>query len=172
MRIRLILIFALLVSPLTFGQTIKDEAAKGSEAELELRALANKWNEAEVKGDAVTIDSLLATEFSFLGGSNRTSYLALMKPDPSLVIELSVIEDQEVQIYGETAILTGLNFYKFKKNGQPYEGKFLSLTIWVKKGGRWQCVKASTQAVDKNLPTRHLTNTRTGAGSRGLFKTD
>lgn len=150
MKSVLVLILVFSFSSLGFGQAKSEKSDKVSNTVQELRALTNKWNEAEVRGDAATIDNLLADEFSFLGGSDRSQYLALMKPDPSLVIESSTIEDQKVQIYGETAIVTGLNSYKAKKDDKPFEGKFLSMTVWVKREGRWKCVQACIHSAGKN----------------------
>ncbi|HEV8428105.1 MAG TPA: nuclear transport factor 2 family protein [Pyrinomonadaceae bacterium] len=111
----------------------------------ELLNLITSWNEAELKGDAAEVAKLLAPEFSFLGGSDRKQYLSLMKPDPSLVIESATINDAEIQVYENSAVVTSLNSFKLKKDGRPLEGKFLSLTIWIRRDGNWQCVKASLQ---------------------------
>ena len=144
MKIILILILALSFLPLAMGQAKNDSPVKAADDELVLRELTNRWIEADVKGDAPTVNILLADEFSFLGGSNRAQYLASMNPDPTLIVDAAVVEDQKVQIYGETAIVTGLNSYKFRKDGKPIQAKFPSMTVWVKKSGRWQCVKACT----------------------------
>lgn len=113
----------------------------------ELLNLLNNWNEAELKGDAVGVAKLLAPEFSFFGGSNRKQYLDLMKPDPSLIIESATIDEADIRVYENSAVVTALNSFKLKKDGRPLEGKFLSLTIWIRRDGNWQCVKASLQEV-------------------------
>jgi hypothetical protein len=125
------------------GQAKQSKA--GSTAEHELLGLVKKWNDAELKGDSTTIAALLAEEFSFLGGSSRAEYLNLMKPDPSLVIESATIENPNVRVYGDAAVVTSLNVFKLKKDGVPLAGKFLSMTVWIKRLGRWQCVSASLQ---------------------------
>ena len=109
----------------------------------ELLNLVETWNQAEVKGDAAVISKLLAPEFSFLGGSNRKEYLSLMKTDPSLQIEEARIDDADIQVYGNAAVVTTVTSYKVTKDGKKFEGKFLALTIWIKQGTTWQCVKAS-----------------------------
>jgi ketosteroid isomerase-like protein len=114
-------------------------------AEDELLGLVKKWNGAELKGDSTTIAALLAEEFSFLGGSSRAEYLNLMKPDASLVIESATIENPNVRVYGDAAVVTSLNVFKPKKDGAPFAEKFLSMTVWIKRVGRWQCVRASLQ---------------------------
>jgi hypothetical protein len=127
----------------SLGQGTPSKA--NSTAEQELLALVKKWNDAELKGDSKTIAALLAEEFSFLGGSSRTQYLDLMKPDPSLVIESAAIENPNVRVYGDAAVVTSLNVFRLKKDGAPFVGRFLSMTVWIKRVGRWQCVSASLQ---------------------------
>ena len=127
----------------SFGQTKQPRLPL---AQGELLNLIKVWNEAELKGDAAQVAQLLAPEFSFLGGSNRNQYLSMMKSDPSLVIESSTIEEADIQVYGNAAVVTSLNSYKLKKDGRPLEGKFVSLTVWIKDNAKWQCVKASVQA--------------------------
>jgi ketosteroid isomerase-like protein len=144
MKVFLILVLAFSFSSLALGQAKNDSSNQVPDDELVLRDLANRWLQADAKRDVPTVNILLADEFSFLGGNDRAQYLASMNPDPTLIVESAVVEDQKVQIYGETAIVTGLNSYKFKKDGRPIQAKFPALTVWVKKSGRWQCVKACT----------------------------
>ena len=68
-----------------------------------------------------------------------------MKPNPSLIIDSVTIDETDIQIYDNAAVATSVNSYKVKKDGQPLEGKFIVLTIWIKRNGNWQCVKASQQ---------------------------
>lgn len=116
-----------------------------SPGQKEILILLQTWTQAELKGDEAAVAKLLAPEFAFLGGSSRAEYLALIQPDPSLVIDSATIDKAEIQIYDNAAVATSLNSYKVKKNGQPFEGKFVLLTIWIKRNGNWQCVKASQQ---------------------------
>ena len=48
-------------------------------------------------------------------------------------------------IYGNVAVVTSSNSFRLKKDSRPIEGKFVSLTVWIKQGTNWQCVKASIQ---------------------------
>jgi len=111
----------------------------------ELLNLVQVWNQAELKGDANEVAKLLAPEFSFLGGSSRKEYLSLMKPDPSLLIESATVDEADIQVYENSAVVTTVNSFKVKKDGQPLAGKFLALTVWIRRNGNWQCVKASIQ---------------------------
>ena len=143
MKLALILIFVLPCSVVSYGQA--KTAGSNPAAERELLGLVKKWTDADLKGEATTIATLLADEFSFLGGSTKAEYLKLMKPDPSIVIESATIENPNVRVYGDAAVVTTLNVFRLKKSGEPFAGRFLSMTVWIKRVGRWQCVNASQQ---------------------------
>jgi hypothetical protein len=92
LKIALALLLTLSTFPAAAGQTT---GGKDAPAE-QLRTLIRKWNEAELKGDAASLSGLLAEEFSFVGGSNRSEYLALMKPDDSVagLVQRSIAPQQ------------------------------------------------------------------------------
>ena len=50
-----------------------------SETIKELRNLVRAWDEADVKGDAITLNRLLAEEFTFVGGPSKAEYLASVR---------------------------------------------------------------------------------------------
>ena len=142
MKVLFAFLFLFLSASLTLGQA-KPPGLPSPQGEL--FNLVKNWNEAELKGDATEVAKLLAPEFSFLGGSNRKQYLSLMKPDPSLLIVSATIDEVDIQVYENSAVVTSLNSFKAKKDGRSLEGKFLSLTVWIKRDSIWQCVKASLQ---------------------------
>ena len=114
---------------------------RDAKIEQELRKLVQSWDQAFVKGDTATLDHLLAEEFSFVGGLKKADYLASFKSRPNETVESAVSTDIQVQVYGDTAILTGLDTITGKNKGEPYTTKWLYLDVWVKRDGRWQCVK-------------------------------
>lgn len=107
----------------------------------DMRALVRTWDDAFVKGDIATLDRLLADEFAFVGGLKKTDYLASFKNRPAESVTSAVSTDIQVEVYGDTIVLTGLDTIEGKNKGQPYVSKWLYLDVWVKRGGRWQCVK-------------------------------
>jgi imidazolonepropionase-like amidohydrolase/ketosteroid isomerase-like protein len=111
-------------------------------AAQELRNLVRTWDEANVKGDVATLDRLLADEFAFVGGPDKAQYLKSIKSRSSdSVVESAVSENVQVQVYGNMAIVVGLDTIKGKIKGQAYEQKWLYLDVWIKRSDRWQCVK-------------------------------
>ena len=139
------------------GKVHKREVAVGSEEKDDLsvvgqlRNLVRIWDEADVKGDAATLDRLLADEFAFVGGPDKAQYLASIKSkSPDTYVESAVSDDVRVQVYGDTAVVTGLDTIKGKNKGQGYENKYLYMDVWVKRSGRWQCVKTYSALSGKN----------------------
>ena len=112
-----------------------------AKAEQELRKLVQAWDEAYVKGDTATLNRLLAEEFTFVGGPSKADYLASFKSRAAATIESAVSTDIQVQVYDDAAVLTGLDTITGKNNGQSYVVKWLYMDVWIKRGGRWQCVK-------------------------------
>jgi len=131
---------ALIVAAPAVGQTSKKD--RDAKVEQELRRLVLQWDTALVKNDVASLDRLLADEFSFVGGNNKAQYLASFKPgSPDSFVESAVSTEIQVQVYDNTAVLTGLDTIKGKHKGQAYVAKWLYLDVWVFRDGRWQCVK-------------------------------
>jgi ketosteroid isomerase-like protein len=121
-------------------------ARRQSATEEELRSLVRQWDEAYVKGDAGTLDKLLADEFAFVGGPTKAQYLASFK-STEFVIESAVSTDLQVQVYDDAAVVTGVDTITGKNKGQTFQTKWLYMDVWVKRGKRWQCVKTYSMPV-------------------------
>src|SRR5215204_3458183 len=119
--------------------TAADQKDIGAPREIiELRNLVRMWDEATVKGDALTLDRLLADEFTFVGGARKAQYLESVKSKPAdTFVESAVSDAVQVQVYGDTAVVTGIDTVKGKNRGQSYENKFVYLDVWIKRAGRW-----------------------------------
>ena len=133
-RVILIVLMSSLVSS---AQTPKDDA----KVEQALHNLVRAWDGAYVKGDAAILDRLLADEFAFVGGPKKAEYLASFKSRPADLVDSAVSTDIQVQVYGDTAVLIGLDTISGKNKGQPYVVKWLYMDVWIRRSGRWQCVK-------------------------------
>jgi ketosteroid isomerase-like protein len=144
-RIPASVLIMLAISLGIIGQTPNKAAAK---LEQELRNLVRAWDDAYVRGDTATLDHLLANEFAFVGGGAKAEYLASFKSrSADLVIESAVSSDLQVQVYGNSAVVTGLDTITGKNKGQTFVTKWLYMDVWIKRNGRWQCVKTYSSPV-------------------------
>jgi ketosteroid isomerase-like protein len=133
------------LASLSFGQSKPKESRLDARTEQELKNLVRLWDESYVKGDVATLDRLLADEFSFVAGWNKSEYLASIKNrTPDSTVESAVSERVEVQVYGETAVVTGLDTIKGRVKGEPSTSRWMYMDVWIKRAGRWQCVKTSS----------------------------
>src|SRR2546423_11328044 len=137
MRLALALALGLTVSLIANAQSGGNQNEK---VEAQLRALVASWDAAYVKGDTATLDGLLAPEFAFVGGPKKAEYLNSFK-SRSFMVESAVSTEIEVQVYGDSAVLTALDTIRGKNKDQIVVTKWLYMDVWVKREGRWQCVK-------------------------------
>jgi len=133
-----VILIVLTLSLVSSAQTPTKDDAKVEQA---LRNLVRAWDEAYVKGDAAILNHLLADEFAFVGGPKKAEYLASFKSRPADLVDSAVSTDIQVQVYGDTAVLIGLDTISGKNKGQPYVVKWLYMDVWIRRSGRWQCVK-------------------------------
>jgi len=137
MRIALIVITIVLCTFVTPTYATKDRTP---DVEQELKKLVQTWDEAFVKKDTETLNRLLADEFEFGGGVKKADYLASLKNRKANVLS-AVSTDIRVQVYDDMAIVTGVDAITIKDVAQDLLTKWLYMDVWVKRSGRWQCVK-------------------------------
>lgn len=144
---RILFVLALIVcvcASFTFGQTKEKKSKRNLKVEQELRALVRQWDEADVKQDVMVLNRLLADEFAFVGGIDKKKYLAFIESGNAGIVS-AVSDNVKVRVYGDTAILTGLDTIKGKRKGQEYVERYLYMDVWMKRGNRWQCVATQSE---------------------------
>ena len=136
------ILFVLALWPVLFVNALAQNPKPNNDGkvEQELRSLIRAWDDAYVKGDTATLDRLLASEFAFVGGPKKSEYLNSFKVR-SFMVESAISTDIQVQVYGDSAVLTGLDTITGKNKDQTVVSKWLYMDVWIKRGGRWQCVK-------------------------------
>jgi ketosteroid isomerase-like protein len=125
---------------------VNAQSDRSATVEQELVAMVRTWDEAFVKGDTATLGRLLADEFAFVGGPKKAEYLASFKTRSADLIQSAVSTNIQVQVYGDTAVLVGLDTISGKNKSGPYVSKWLYMDVWIKRDGRWQCVKTYSSA--------------------------
>ncbi|HEV8589522.1 MAG TPA: nuclear transport factor 2 family protein [Pyrinomonadaceae bacterium] len=134
-------LFALAVTVVSLAAGQNNPSDRTSRIETELKKLVQAWDEAYVRGDTATLDRLLADEFSFVGGPKKADYLASFKSRPANSVQSAVSTDIQVQVYDDAAVLTGIDTITINNAGQTLVTKWLYMDVWIKRSGRWQCVK-------------------------------
>jgi hypothetical protein len=144
------IIGCLLVTGCAFAQTPK--AVSYTTETSNLIALERMWNEAQVSRDATAVASMIGDKFintEYDGEvSNRGKFLSDFA-DPKFKPRLMNIQNVEVAMYANTAIVTGDYHTKGLYGGKPYEhfGRFTD--TWVYQDSKWLCVASHSSLLKK-----------------------
>jgi ketosteroid isomerase-like protein len=109
----------------------------------QLKAQADAWDQAIVRKDRAAIEGNMADDFRQIDGrgnvETKSSFVdGLMSPE--LVIDPYTVEDFEVRVYGDTALLSGRTRMTGKYEGQAFKSHYRYIDIYVKRGGAWKIV--------------------------------
>lgn len=140
MKTILCLLCLLMFAPVVAEGQVTNDKSRAS-LEEHLKSLVRQWDEAIVKRDTATLDRLLADEFEFVGGVKKAAYLNSIKTQAADAVTSAVSTDLQVLVYDNTAVVTGLDTISGQNKGQSYTAKWLYTDVWVKRDGRWQCVR-------------------------------
>lgn len=148
-RLSLIIALALALFASAAGQANKN--SKGSEkAEQELMQLERDWSAAYLKRDAATVARILADEYVGIDGrgiiTNKAQEIEEAEgpkpgaPAPPFVVLGESVTDMKVRLYGDVAVVNGRTIEKIRNKDGEKEIQYRRTTVWVNRGGRWQCV--------------------------------
>src|SRR6266566_2137538 len=59
-------------------------------------------------------------------------------------------EDQDMRVYGDTAVITGRITLKGKYSGKEASGQYRSINVWVNQEGRWRLVANQLTLIAKH----------------------
>jgi len=131
-----------------FAQTAKDSSTEGAK----LVALERMWNQAQLVRDSAAVAGMIGDKFvntEYDGEvSDRGKFLADFA-DPKFQPSVMSIDDVKVQMYSNTAIVTGTYHTKGTYGAKPYDhfGRFTD--TWMFQDGRWLCVASHTSLLKK-----------------------
>lgn len=107
-----------------------------------LRAKTNTWAEGILNQDAACVDSLLAPVF-YAALAVRGSQTATVSRNQFLhnvanyQLESLTIDDLQVRIFGDVAVVTFLWTQRAEWYGERRDGQFYNTDIWTRQNGDW-----------------------------------
>ena len=123
-----------------------------SAVEREIVKLKNDLVTAVQKRDGDSLRKFLADEFiesSSSGAINtKPQVIAELTSDGS-VFESYLLSELRVRLYGDSAVMTGLETIKSSLSGKDTSGAYRFTDVFVKREGRWQLVVAQSTRVPK-----------------------
>ena len=102
-----------------------------------------EYTEALTTRDLAALDKIWAEDYTFTNG--RGEFLTKkdrMENIKSGATQFDSInrEDEEIRVFGDTAVVTGRVVLKVIYSGKESSGPYRFINVWVKMQGRWQIV--------------------------------
>ena len=115
-----------------------------------LSAQADRWDKAIVRKDRAAIEANMAEDFRQIDRAGniatRKSFVdGLVSPD--LEIDPYAVEDFEVRVYGETALLSGRTRMTGRYQGQPFTSHYRYIDVYVRRGDEWKIVSVQISPI-------------------------
>jgi ketosteroid isomerase-like protein len=108
-----------------------------------LTRLSNDWDRAIVRKDEKAIAANMAEDFRqidpYANLETKKSFVAGIV-DPKLTIHPYTVEEFEVRLYGDTALLSGRTHMTGTYDGKAFESNYRYIDIYVRRGGTWHIV--------------------------------
>ncbi len=128
------------------GQAVPDTAAR------HLIALEDEWNDAILRNDRTAAASFMAEDWTEITSEGlvltRTEDLNELVDGYHATSLL--LSDIEVQIYGDAALVSGISEEKSSSRGKDTSGRFRWMDVWVRRAGRWVCVKSTVARIQEH----------------------
>jgi len=119
----------------------------------QIEQLEQERTQALLTGDVGKLDTLYANDFFYnrAGGDSLTkaAFLAVFTSG-DIKVRRSVREDVSIRLYGDTAVVTGIQHIEANLKGQDTKINLRYLHVWIKGSGGWKLV--ARQAT--NLPAQ------------------
>ena len=120
--------------------------------EATLVALEKMWNQAQITRDSKALATLTGDKFINTEWDGEvTERAAFLRgiDDPLFAATVMSVQDMRVDMYGDTAVVTGVYHTKGTSSGKAFDhlGRFTD--TWIYSGGKWACVASHTSLLKK-----------------------
>jgi uncharacterized protein (TIGR02246 family) len=124
--------------------------------EREVASLVTARSHALVAGDAGRMREILAGDFTYTNASGqscgRDEYVASYVGSPDIEWISQDATEPDIRVYGDCAVVTVDVHDRATWQGEPFEGWFRSLFVYVRRDGRWRCVAGQTTSRAEQPP--------------------
>lgn len=104
---------------------------------------ADDWDKAIVRKDRAAIAANMSDDFRQIDGDGdivgKADFVKELVSD-DLTIRPYTVEDLDIRIYGDTALISGRTRMTGAYKGKPFLSHYRYIDIYVRKDGRWRIV--------------------------------
>lgn len=127
-------------------------ATTGNDRAIEsmLRQQANAWDVAIVTKNRIDIEANIAAGFMQIGSdgakADKAQFVAALL-DERLSIEPYTVEDFQVRVYADVALVTGTTQMQGSWDGKPFSSHYRFTDVYVREHGKWRVVNVQTTPI-------------------------
>lgn len=117
----------------------------------EILNLAEGWAKALVSNDARKIGSFISDDWIIVGQNGITGkrdFLPFVESGDLTHEMMELVDEARVQIYGDTAVLTGRVTNNGHYKGEPFSADEWTTDVFLRREGRWLCVLSHITPVE------------------------
>ncbi len=118
----------------------------------QLTRLANAWDQAIVRKDRAAIEANMADDFRQIDGDgdveDKASFVAGLV-SPRLEIDPYTVEDFDVRLYGDVALLSGRTRMTGRYDGKPFASHYRYIDVYVRNAGVWRVASVQISRMTK-----------------------
>jgi ketosteroid isomerase-like protein len=116
-------------------------ASPQAEVIAQLSRQADAWDKAIVRKDRAAVAGNMSEDFRQIGAGGEVENKASFLDDvlsPKLTIDPYTVEDFEVRVYGDVALLSGRTRMTGSYDGKPFKTHYRYIDVYVRTGGVWR----------------------------------
>ena len=126
------------------GSTPHDDPAS---VVAELTRLSNAWDQAIVRKDTAAIAGNMSEDFRQIASNGDVANKETFVRDitaPDLTIDPYTVEDFDVRVYGNVALLSGRTRMTGRSGGAPFTTHYRYIDVYVRTNGTWRVCSVQT----------------------------
>jgi len=134
------------------GSAAKNRTAGVQAVQSQLKEMEKQRAEALMKGDAGFFDRTTADDYTMITSSGQLRNKARAMGDlksGAVKFESAEVDDLEVRVYGDTAVVTGRHSQKAQSAGNDISGQYRFTRVYVKQKGQWKAVAYQATRIAK-----------------------
>ena len=115
-----------------------------------LTRTADDWDKAIVRKDRAAVEANMADDFRQIdAGGNVATKASFVEGilSPALEIDPYTVEDFDVRLYGDVALLSGRTNMTGRYNGKPFTSHYRYIDVYVRRQGTWKVVSVQISKI-------------------------